>query len=223
MAQRIGSERERVAVGALGGSTPVLLNLAIIDASTVLGDLTLLAVFSYLLRVAALIALGALVAWLHEDEKNRLRVFQLGVAAPAILTGLVNGVALRSDAANRGAGLNLATPVHAAQQVETFEPARETATQQVLRGLLGVRPALAEWVVEVHGAGREQQALQEAQTLRKNYPGLSFIVFQPSAGVDEWVVTIGGQMTQAAAKRELENAEKLKIPGVALRLISGRQ
>jgi hypothetical protein len=145
-------------------------------------------------------------------------VFQLGLAAPAVLTGILNGVALRADRGQH-APIALATPVHAAQQVETFEPAKETSAQQVLLGLFGIRPALAEWIVGAYDARDRQDALARAQSLQRRYPGVEFKVFRPSAALDGWVVTIGGQMTQAAANRQIEEARAKRIPGVQLRRV----
>ena len=216
MPQQIRSAGERVALGAVGGFTPVLLNLALVDAGTVLANLSVLAAVSYLVRVVALVALGALVAWLHDDEHKRVRAFELGLAAPAIVMGVLNGVALRAE--GQRAGLSLATPVHAAQQVETFERAEESSKQQVLRGLLGVRPRLPEWIVSVY-SGERAAALERARRLEHRYPDLEFLVFQPSMGLSAWVVTIGGQMTQAEATRRLAAARERNIVGAALQRI----
>lgn len=63
MNHRVGSTspRTRFMIAGLGGITPVLLSLVVIDLETLLLDVTPLAVVSYLIRVLALFAVGGLV------------------------------------------------------------------------------------------------------------------------------------------------------------------
>lgn len=78
-------------IAGLGGITPVLLSLVVIDLETLLLDVTPLAVVSYLIRVLALFAVGGLVGWLHKSEHDTVKLFQLGIAAPALITAAING------------------------------------------------------------------------------------------------------------------------------------
>ena len=219
MAKLITKPRDRVFIGMLGGFTPVLLNLAVIDSQTVFNDFTWPAAFGYLVKVLALVTIGGLVAWLHEEEKRGYKVFEIGLAAPAVVAGLLNASALRVDSASGTARLDLATPAYAAQQVSAFEVPKETVTQQVFRGLLGIRAPLREWVVEVHDDEDRGKAVEELRSLQERFPGFEFKLFAPSAGVDEYVVTIGGQVTEGEAFRIRREAQQGGVPGVELRLI----
>lgn len=55
---------ERFMVAGIGGIAPVLLSLIVIDLNTLLLDVTPLVVFSYLIRVLALCAVGGWIDWL---------------------------------------------------------------------------------------------------------------------------------------------------------------
>lgn len=89
--------RQRCLIAAVGGGTPVLVNLLMVDMVTTLTDLTLLVVVAYLIRMAAMILVGALSGWLHEDETKTVKLFQLGMVAPAFFISLMNGAAVRAE------------------------------------------------------------------------------------------------------------------------------
>jgi hypothetical protein len=86
--RQASSERHPLVLGAI---VSVLLSLVVIDLKTLLLNVTVLAVVSYLIRVLALFSLGGLVGWLHKTEHEPTKLFQLGIAAPALLTVAING------------------------------------------------------------------------------------------------------------------------------------
>ncbi|MCQ8131025.1 hypothetical protein, partial [Methylomonas rivi] len=85
------SDRQRFLFAGLGGIMPTLLNLIVIDLETLLLSVTLLSVLSYLIRVLALFAIGGVVGWLNRSECDPVKLFQLGIAAPALITAAMNG------------------------------------------------------------------------------------------------------------------------------------
>jgi hypothetical protein len=84
------SLRGAFCLGGLGALAPIVLNLAVVDATALAIDFRPAVLLGYAIRVAALFLIGALGAYLHR-ETNRARAFQLGIAAPALLTGWING------------------------------------------------------------------------------------------------------------------------------------
>ncbi len=85
------SLRKRMLLAGLGALMPVILNLLVVDYRTVFTDATLPAAAGYAIRVVVLFFLGGLVAFLHKEETNPLRIFELGIIAPALVTALMNG------------------------------------------------------------------------------------------------------------------------------------
>jgi hypothetical protein len=86
------STRQKILIGGLGALTPVLLSFLVIDVEKVFSKLTLIVCVGYAVRVLLLFYLGGIVAYLHKGEHNALKLFELGIVAPALLTTLVNGL-----------------------------------------------------------------------------------------------------------------------------------
>src|SRR4029078_11519684 len=80
---------------ALGAATPLAINLIVVD-HLALASTTALTVLGYGMRVAALVGRGLLVVVRNLDEERPARIFQLGLAGPALITALLNGVNQRS-------------------------------------------------------------------------------------------------------------------------------
>src|SRR5215813_12030019 len=83
--------RQRFLYAGIGAIVPVLLSLVVIDLKTILLDVTPLTIASYVIRIIALFAIGGLVGWLHKSEYEPTKLFQLGIAAPALVTAALNG------------------------------------------------------------------------------------------------------------------------------------
>lgn len=191
--------RDRIAIGGLGGMTPVIMNLLVVDMVSTLASVTLIVGLAYMLRVLAMVAAGGIVGWLHEDELKPSKVFQLGMVAPALLTGLMNGAALRVDSVQHGqqAGL-LAATVRAAEQapVVTADVPQETIGQQVFRGAFGIKTNPQDWILVTAATAEEREARRMFAEASRAFPSLKFVLFRPSGGLKMWTLTIGGQMTR---------------------------
>jgi hypothetical protein len=68
----------------MGGTAPVLVNLLVLDLQTSLLNVTSLVVIGYLIRTAVLFAVGGAVT-IFNKESDPVKIFQLGIAAPALL------------------------------------------------------------------------------------------------------------------------------------------
>ncbi len=71
---------------------PVLVSLLTIDIGAVLSDesyLTTGNIIGIAIRYLVLFGVGGIVAYLHEDEHKPFKIFELGIAAPALITSLI--------------------------------------------------------------------------------------------------------------------------------------
>ncbi len=83
------STRQKMILGALGALTPSLINLYAVDLVTLFKDtetLTWPYIAGYSVRVLILILYGSLIAFFHKEENSPVKLFQLGAAAPALIT-----------------------------------------------------------------------------------------------------------------------------------------
>jgi hypothetical protein len=85
------SAKKRMIIGALGGITPYILSILVIDFQTTLHDFDLFDGIGLLSRCLVLVFLGSLVAYFHKSETDDFKLFQLGIAAPALLATWING------------------------------------------------------------------------------------------------------------------------------------
>jgi len=128
------TKREKVVIGGLGALTPLILHLLVVDLQGWLLTLAPFVVVGAILRVSALCYLGG----------NAIKLFELGIVAPALIMGLLHG-APEADRLSRGRtdeGLwvfdLLVTPVSAASPTskpKTFSPPQETIGQEIWRGV----------------------------------------------------------------------------------------
>ena len=101
------SNRMKWVLGGLGGLTPLIANLLILDVAVLdsyitdifnpntLGSLSLA---GYCFRGILLFLIGGFwAAVLHSSEQNHLKLFQLGVVAPAIIVGFMNSAEIRAN------------------------------------------------------------------------------------------------------------------------------
>jgi hypothetical protein len=205
--------RQKLLVGALGAVTPLALNLLVVDQVT-LQHLTVLVAVSYAIRVVVLVSLGALVVYLNAEETNRTRIFQLGLAAPALITGLMNGVNQRALAesqqfvAPKQAAVLSMEAVYAAElepQAKQFVIPEESQAQQILRGLTGARSDRV-WFVIASRLPNQAAAAAAAGHITRTFKGFSAEVYQPYQGQGSWSVVIGAGLTRADAMRLRERA-----------------
>lgn len=197
--------RQKMILGGVGAVTPLALNLLVVD-QLALGNLTILAFIGYALRVAVLVGLGSLVVYLNNDENNRVRIYQLGLAAPALVTALLNGANQRSLLQTQ----QFVTPptaavfsavVHAAeaaQQGKQFTIPKETYAQQVWRGLTGHRSDRVWFVIAVQEPTYEG-AMKKATHINRTYKGFHAEVYEPYQQGGRWCVVIGAALTRADA------------------------
>lgn len=93
--------RHRMLLGTLGALTPSLLNLYAVDLAAIPAEaFTIPYILGYSIRVLILAFYGALIAYFHKDEHNPVKIFQLGVAVPALIIILLNIGKTNADLSN---------------------------------------------------------------------------------------------------------------------------
>lgn len=97
---------QKLALGGIGGLTPLLAVILIADARVI--DQYVQAIFNpgargslylvgYALKAGFLFAVGAFWAYLHKTEQNNLKIFQLGIVAPAMILGTLTAHDARNN------------------------------------------------------------------------------------------------------------------------------
>ncbi|MDP1602788.1 MAG: hypothetical protein Q8M03_05930, partial [Legionella sp.] len=232
----------RMGIGCVGALTPILINVLIVDLQTTLSNVTLVSVVFYLIRVAALCGAACIVIFLNSDEVRPVKLFQLGVAAPALLTGMINGAVIAkgngappvaSPPAQSmlydGPGIErisfmpsfvnaaYAQPVAQDVAVEDCTKAKQaTFTQQALKGLLGLQPD-NQWYVVVGSNPTAQSATGDAVLLNRRYVGkFTAKVCAPAGSSDgRFRVVIGEGMSYDSASKLRADAVAAGLPGDA--------
>jgi hypothetical protein len=202
--------RQRILIGGLGAMSPVLLNLAVHDAKTVFGDPTLIAVAMYAVKVLALFAVGALAVWLRPNESDAKRLFEIGIVAPALITGAINGADVERHGAPRGDPITTASIVDGlfigvayAQPgtpvVYSFSrPPAESPASQAVRGLLGWSGGGRWFVVLSASYATPADAFNAAARVRAT-SGRSSRVYGPGGPSNAYVVVLGDWLEENAA------------------------
>lgn len=117
------NSKQRFFLGGVGACLPLILQHFAVSSMTgfTLGELV-----GILIRSVALFALGGFIAYLHSDEFKPIKLVQIGVAAPALVTVMVTGNALHNaqgglkqvppgtaSAGPAGSSFSLIGPAHA--------------------------------------------------------------------------------------------------------------
>ncbi len=200
--------RWKILVGGLGALTPIVMNLLVVDAAAI-SELELGIVLGYFLRVVLLFYLGGLVAYLHKEEESPIKLFELGIAAPALITALLNGAQIEaakipSRAATPPASTSFIPSAYAQGttkgQVRTFSLPKENLGEQVVRGLTGSRPKNV-WFVIAGSHIKLGDAQRQAQQINQKWPNFTDEVYAPYGGNPYYAVVIGANLTYEEAQK----------------------
>ena len=135
--------------GGLGALAPTVLSLAILDHAAVANyisniDDKTLELAGYGFRVLALFAIGGLWAFFHRNEVEPLKLFQLGIVAPAMITGMINASNVSEqrnvDSAWLDVPIALIASAHAEEQSQPPPPPppdQQSPVGQFVNGLFG--------------------------------------------------------------------------------------
>lgn len=137
--------------GGLGALAPTIISLAILDHSSLAHyisniDEETFKLVGYGFRVLVLFAIGGLWAFFHRSEVEPLKLFQLGIVAPAMITGMINASNVSNQApAGDSAWLNfpiaLISSAHAAEGDQPPPPpptpVQQSPVDQFINGVFG--------------------------------------------------------------------------------------
>lgn len=229
---------KKLGVGCLGALSPIIANLMVVDMRLVLTNATFWAALSYFVRQLALCIAACIVVYLNRDEKKLARVFQLGIVAPALLTGMINGVSL---SANLPAQANVTPPANVKSQSTIEMPStvssaiaqpvvgntspteavpqpkdclkRESSvSQEILRGLLSILPE-NRWYVVISSNINLRYAVNHVQEIRRKYEGkFQAEICQPLPGDNRYRIVIGENLTRTAAEKLQQEAVEAGFP-----------
>jgi hypothetical protein len=213
-------------LGGLGALTPIILNLAVVDIQTTLTNLTLLVGVGYLIRVVILFYVGGLWVYLHKDEKSPLKVFELGVVAPALIIAAMNGANASQARTHFAAGPGPAAALSAVTgffiptayargsdpEVKKFSPPKESVTEQLWRGISGSRSERVWFLIA--GSSRDLRAAREqARRINRETPDFKAEVYEDG---DSYAVVIGpANLTLDEAKNLKQKALDAKVPAAS--------
>ncbi|WDE13768.1 hypothetical protein [Thalassomonas haliotis] len=220
---------KRIALGAIGGITPYLVTLLSVDFKTAVVSYEALDWLGLVVRCIVLIFLGALVAYLHKTENEPFKVFQLGLAAPALLATFINGSVANSEnlpvsaLANqysislfpRAVAGNLPNPPPRVQYQNEgmLKDAKVSGWSRFLRGFVGKKLQTSQqnsYFVIVGSHNTFKQAKAQAKSLaKKNYQGK---VYNPRGFIKPYAVAIASNVSK---KEALQLKNKAIADGLA--------
>lgn len=211
------STRQKVLIGGLGALAPIVMSLLAIDLEVLLLNFTVLAFLGYGIRVVLLFSVGGFFAFLHKNENSPLRVFELGIVAPALITTLLS--AGQVEVPKAVPKPNPASPTSALfipsayaqdaerEGVKTFSLPQEAWTQQFLRGLTGSTTKKL-WFVIAGTHAQLEGAREQARRINQEGKGFKAEVYAPYGGSPQYSVVIGAHLTY-------EDAQQLRARAIA--------
>jgi hypothetical protein len=217
---RLTASQSRFLIGCLGGLMPAVLQLTTLDLEAVATTVSVWGLLGTAIRQLALVMLGGILAWLHEDETNKVKLVELGILAPAIFLGVLNGYNLNKERqpvtasppplAAPALGSIFLPRVAYAQEIEIkqfpeqlkqFSPPQESASEQFVRGLTGRMPTRVWYViVSSHGTVDEARWAAQAEEQGLSAQGFKAEVYEPSGGYPLYAVVIGANLDRPEAE-----------------------
>ncbi len=214
------TNQKRILIGGLGAMTPILMNLLVVDLSVTFQSISVFIIVGYLLRVTILFYLGGLIAYLHKDEKSPFKLFELGIVAPALVTGFMNAANVDSHAVGQnvnsaiektGQILFLPEPAYAGPQtqetIKSFPKGPEPISSQFWRGFIGKKNDHTYFVIAEDGLTLAE-ARQRVKTTRSGKNGSDSWVYKSATSDAKYAVVIAERVTRQEAEKILKRAKQ---------------
>ena len=213
--------RKKIIIGGLGALTPVIMNLLIVDLNVLFVKISLLAFLGYFMRVVILFYLGGLVAFLHKDENSPMKIFELGIVAPALITAMLNAghvsiiKAPPQTAETSAASFSFIPSVYALppqeEEIKTFSLPKESSMQQIWRGLTSSSYKKV-WFVIVGSHPELEDARNQAQQIDQRGEDFEAEVYAPYGDNPNYSVVIGANLTYEEAGELKRRAIEAEFP-----------
>lgn len=228
------SDKSRMIIGGIGGIAPLIISLLVVDLKSLLNDLAMMDAVGLTVRCLVLIFIGAMVGYLHNSEHEPFKVFQLGIAAPALLTTAINGYSVVGPAATLKEYKTSAYQVEPANRFSlafissahadepklrgkylnrhAFKEPKISNMERFMRGLIGKRISSKgdDWFV-ITGSHKSYAKARE-QILSINQKKFAGKVYQPNFGSEYYAVAIGANLSLDEAQRLKDKAIRKGLP-----------
>jgi len=213
--------RKKIMIGGLGALTPVIMNLLIVDLNVLLVKFTSLAFIGYVIRVIILFYLGGLVAFLHKDENSPIKIFELGIIAPALITAMLNAghvpiIKPPTQTTETSVASVFFIPAVYAQppqeeEIKEFSLPKENSIQQIWRGLTssGYKKI---WFVIIGSHPELEDARNQAQQINQIGEDFRADVYAPYGDNQNYSVVIGSNLTFKEADKLKKKAIEAELP-----------
>jgi len=212
--------KTRIAIGAIGGISPIIISLLVVDVVQLFNETGLMDGIGLGIRFFVLIFIGGMVGYLHNQEEEPFKLFQLGIAAPALLTTAINGNSIANQTFMKEHKADaqyhfFIKSAHAAdtdyKNLSDFKEAKISNTQLFLRGLIGTKLFSKEddWFVIIGSHKNIKTAKRQVSAAKnKKYKAK---IYAPTDGSGYYRVVIGVNL-------DLEEAERLKKQAIKVGL-----
>lgn len=221
---------EKVLIGGIGALMPIFLNLLVVDFDGLQSSsFRPPVVLGYVVRVTVLFGLGGLVAYLHKSEKQAFKLFQLGLGAPALLLGMLNGFNAQHPADQHTTQVPANQKIEATHSWLPWEPSAEaqeassqpptkdfnadkpSALDEFWQGFTGRHPDRVWYVIS--GSHLTAQAAQkQADEINRSGKGLSAEVYTPFGESKYYAVVIGAGLSKSEARIVQQKALQAGLP-----------
>lgn len=228
--------KKRFLIGGGGALMPVLVSFLAIDIGTALSDesnLSTANIIGISIRYIILFIVGGVVAYLHEDEHKPFKLFELGIAAPALITSLITAQGVVSspnntlDSQTTLINLSLISRAYAADEINK-EASKTTMLagsflSDVLKGVGGgvyrdikkpvdkKRPAIKEPIETQDSNSEDNSSNQAVNHSETNNQAISNPNLATANTIEEKrILRIKAQTARRQAEAARAKAERLK-------------
>jgi hypothetical protein len=172
-------------------------------------------------RVIALFYLGGIVAFLHKNENSAVKIFELGIIAPALITTIINASNVRipknpiTDFENPKISLQLIPLVYAEsnsnKKIKKISLPNETWPQQVWREFSGSTHKKI-WFVIIGTYTNLEDAETQLQQINQEGKKFTAEVYKSYEGNPCYSVVIGANLTYDEAQQIRKQAVASGLP-----------
>jgi hypothetical protein len=211
------SKRERFLIGGAGGLAPILMFFVNGSVPRYFNSAFAFEALGFLARAVFLFLIGGFVVLLYPEVKQRIKVFQLGLSAPAMIAGIMtassNSPLLPSDA-NAAALFLYPTVVYAqstapADGLKQFTLPAPGGVSQFVQGVTGLQPSNVYFVI-VESYSSADEARAAAAKINSSFAGFHADVYAPYTDPANGQVVIPGYSVVLGAQMTQQNANALK-------------
>lgn len=201
-------DRARFIIGGFGGLAPIVIFVVNGKFPSYFNGSFALVTLGFLVRAVGMFLIGGFVVTLYPEVKQRIKIFQLGLSAPAMLAGIMAASSNSSTLVPTQdvPGLALIPVVYAQANslpadVKQFTLPPPSALGQFVRGLIDYQAKPSNvWFVIAGSFSTVDNARADAKQLNDKFRGFHADVYAPFSGNPNYDVVIGAQLTQQDAK-----------------------